>query len=108
MLTGCGAQVMVASSAAEALRIVERQRPDVLISDIGMSEEDGYALIRKVRALPIEHGGQTPAIALTAFARAEDRRRILAAGFQMHLPKPVEPSELTNAVTTLAVQLNKI
>jgi CheY-like chemotaxis protein len=77
-------------------------QPDVLISDIGMPGEDGYSLIRKVRALPSQSGGRIPAVALTAYARAEDRIKALAAGFQMHAPKPVEPAELAAIVASLA------
>ena len=75
-------------------------RPDLLISDIGMPGEDGYALIRKLRGLGEAQGGRTPAIALTAFARREDRTRTLQAGFQAHLAKPVEPEELLAVVAS--------
>jgi PAS domain S-box-containing protein len=91
-----GAQVLIAASAAEALRLIREspRMPDLLISDNSMPEEDGYSLIRKVRALPQDKGGQIPAIALTAYGRMEDRIRVLSAGFQRHVPKPVEPAEL--------------
>ena len=79
-----------------------QQQFDVLVSDIGMPELDGYALISKVRQLPIERGGRVPAAALTAYTGIEDRRRVLLAGYQMHIPKPVEPAELTSAVASLA------
>ncbi len=98
----CHAQVTLAATAAEALEAVRRERPDVLLSDVEMGGEDGYSLIAKVRALPPEEGGQTPAAALTAYARTEDRTRALRAGFQMHIPKPVEPSELVAVVANLA------
>jgi PAS domain S-box-containing protein len=98
----CGAKVVTAASAAEALALLEELRPDVLISDIGMPEEDGYELITKVRALPVERGGKTPAVALTAYARAEDRLRALRTGYQMHVPKPVELAELVAIVARLA------
>ena len=75
---------------------------DVLVSDIGMPEEDGYALIRQVRALGAEQGGAIPAVALTAYARAEDRMKAVLAGFQMHGTKPVEPAELLTMVASLA------
>jgi PAS domain S-box-containing protein len=101
MLEQCGAEVMTAASAAEALRLFEQSRPDVLVSDIGMPEEDGYALIAGVRALEAESGGRVPAIALTAYARAEDRVRVLRAGFQVHVPKPIEPDELLAVVASL-------
>ena len=81
---------------------MEALRPDVLLSDIEMPGEDGYSLIAKVRALGAERGGNTPAAALTAYARAEDRTRALLAGFQLHVPKPVEPLELVAVVTNLA------
>jgi len=96
------AVVSTASSVAEALAAVQAQRPDVIVSDIGMPGEDGHELIRRVRALPPEHGGRTPAIALTAYARAEDRVRAVAAGFQHHLSKPVEPVELIVVAASLA------
>ncbi len=91
-----GAQVLIAASAAEALHLVQNspRMPDLLISDISMPEEDGYSLIRKVRALQPDKGGQIPAIALTAYSSMEDRIRVLSSGFQRHIPKPVEPAEL--------------
>jgi PAS domain S-box-containing protein len=102
VLEGCGCSVVTAASAAEGLSAIDRERPDVLISDIGMPGEDGYDLIRRVRALPSSRGGNIPAAALTAFARSEDRRRVLSAGYSIHIPKPVEPAELVAAVTTLS------
>ncbi|MFL6198336.1 MAG: ATP-binding protein [Thermoanaerobaculia bacterium] len=102
ILEHCEAEVLAVSSAGEAIRELERFRPHVLLSDIGMPGEDGYALIRRVRDLPPERGGRVPAAALTAFARGEDRRRALLAGFQMHVPKPVEVNELATVVATLA------
>jgi PAS domain S-box-containing protein len=104
MLEGCGAEVVAVGSAGEALEEMERQRFDVLISDIGMPLMDGYALIEKVRRLPLERGGGIPAVALTAYAGVEDRMRVLSAGYQMHLPKPVEPIELTTVVADLAAR----
>ena len=97
-----GAEVATARSAAEGLTAFARTRPDVLISDIGLPETDGYDLIRQVRALPAEQGGRTPAVALTAYARTEDRLKALAAGYQMHVPKPVELTELVAVVADLA------
>ncbi len=97
-----GAEVTAASSAAEAMGVLERQRPDVLVADIAMPGEDGYALIRRVRALEPARGGNTPAAALTAYATAEDRMRVLLNGFQIHIPKPVEPAELAAVVASLA------
>ena len=89
-------------SVDEALRLLAEERPDVLVSDIGMPEEDGYSLIRRVRALDAKVGGNVPAIALTAYARAEDRMKAILAGFQMHVAKPVEPAELLTMVASLA------
>jgi PAS domain S-box-containing protein len=102
VLTQCRAEVRAVSNAADALLQLESWRPDVLISDIEMPGEDGYTLIRKVRSLPPERGGKIPAAALTAYARAEDRMRALLAGFQLHVPKPVEPAELAAVVASLA------
>jgi signal transduction histidine kinase/ActR/RegA family two-component response regulator len=102
------ADVLTAGSAAEALDMLKRERPNVLVSDIGMPGEDGYALIGKTRALGEDAGGTIPAIALTAFARADDRRRALLAGFQVHLPKPVDPIELVAAVAALAGRTGKV
>jgi PAS domain S-box-containing protein len=102
ILEHCNGEVETADSAAEAIRKLEAWRPDVLLSDIGMPGEDGYELIRRVRELPPERGGRTPSAALTAFARGEDRRRALRAGFQMHLAKPVEIQELATVVASLA------
>ncbi len=96
-----GALVTVAPDAARGLAAVQRGRPDVLISDIEMPGEDGYELMAKVRALAADEGGATPAVAVTAYVRAEDRRRALAAGFQRHLGKPVEPEELILVVASL-------
>lgn len=101
-LEQCEAKVFAFASAHEALVAVSQLKPDVLVSDIGMPLEDGYSLIRKVRQLPAEQGGHIPAIALTAYARAEDRTRAIASGFQMHIPKPVEPAELATVVASLA------
>ncbi|HEX8636116.1 MAG TPA: ATP-binding protein, partial [Pyrinomonadaceae bacterium] len=102
VLTQCRAEVRAVSNAADALSQLESWLPDVLISDIEMPGEDGYTLIRKVRSLPPERGGKIPAAALTAYARAEDRMRALLAGFQLHVPKPVEPAELAAVVASLA------
>jgi CheY-like chemotaxis protein len=102
VLAEAGADVRTAACARDALPVVRAWRPDVLISDLGMPEEDGFSLIRKVRELPAEEGGRTPAPALTAFARVEDRLRVLRAGFQMHVPKPVEPNELVAVVSSVS------
>ena len=97
-----GAEVTAAASVSEAFRLLERLKPDVLVSDIGMPVEDGYALIRRIRALAPEQGGRIPAAALTAFAREEDRIQALKAGFQMHVPKPIKPMQLVAVVANLA------
>ena len=96
-----GAVIFLAGSAAEAVAVIQKDRPDVLLSDISMRDEDGYDLIRKVRALPAESGGRTPAAALTAYGRLEDRMKALSAGFQLHVAKPVDPAELVAVVATL-------
>ena len=90
-----------ASSAREAIDVIERFVPDVLLSDIGMPGEDGYTLVRRVRKLGTQLGRPIPAIALTAYARTEDRDRAIAAGFQQHLAKPVEPDVLIAAILHL-------
>jgi PAS domain S-box-containing protein len=102
LLESCGARVDTASSAAEGLELFQRNRYDVVLSDIGMPDEDGFSLIRKIRELDHSSGNRTPAVAFTAFARADDRIRVLRAGYQMHLAKPVEPVELAAAVAALA------
>ena len=102
VLKECGSEVITTCSAAEALAAIEQHKPDILISDLGMPDEDGYSLISKIRALPPEQGGQIPAAALTAYARAEDRMRVLRSGFQYHLPKPVDSAELVTVVASLA------
>jgi CheY-like chemotaxis protein len=98
ILEQSGADVAVAESAESALAALERAMPDVLVSDIGLSGEDGYDLLRRVS----ERGWQLPALALTAYARIEDRERALEAGYRLHLPKPIEPTDLAAAVATLA------
>ena len=102
MLERCGAQAVAVGSAREALDSMQSWMPDVLIADIGMPVEDGYALIKKVRALPRELGGHTPALALTAYARTEDRVRALSEGYQVHLAKPVDRYELAAVIASLA------
>lgn len=103
-----GARVVTCESAAEAFERVKELHPDVLLSDVEMPAESGYALIAKIRRLPPEQGGRTPAAALTAYARLEDRTRALRAGFQMHVPKPLNPSELTAIVASLAGRLEEV
>jgi signal transduction histidine kinase len=105
ILGEAGAEVATASSSREAIDVIDQWKPDILISDIGMPGESGYDLIEKVRALPQDKGGRIPAIALTAYARTQDRLRILSSGFQMHVPKPIEPIELAMVVASLAKRL---
>jgi PAS domain S-box-containing protein len=97
-----GARVFMAASAAEALEFLQREQPDVLLSDIALQDQDGYELIRKVRSLSPEMGGRVPAAALTGYGRLEDRMKALSAGFQLHAAKPVEPAELVAVVASLA------
>jgi len=97
----CGATVSVAGSAAEAVEAVMAKTPDILISDIGMPGVDGYDLIRQIRRLPAANGGKVPAIALTAYTRTEDRLQALRAGYDMHVPKPVELAELVAVAATV-------
>lgn len=102
LLTEHKANVQPASSAAEALEVLQWYSPDVLVSDLAMPEEDGYSLIAKVRELETKSGGHIPAVALTAYVRVEDRARALSRGFNIFVPKPVEPSELITAIANLA------
>lgn len=97
-----GATVTTATSAREALTLLRQSRHDVLVSDIGMPHEDGFALIRQVRKLPDERGGKIPAIAVTAYGGQQDRTRALLEGFQVHLSKPVRPSELISLIASVA------
>jgi CheY-like chemotaxis protein len=101
VLVQAGADVIECRSADEALQAVTQSRPDVLVSDIEMPGQDGYSLIRKVRALGPERGGKTPAVALTAFGRPQDRIRSLTAGFNIHVSKPVDPAELIAIVASM-------
>lgn len=96
-----GAEVTTAASAVEALAAIIRERPDVLVSDIGMPDVDGYELIRRVRGLDLQRGGAVPAVALTAYVRPEDAGQALAAGYQAHLPKPSDPSRLIATIARL-------
>jgi CheY-like chemotaxis protein len=102
LLREAGAETLEACDASSALAAIDRSPPDVLVSDIGMPIEDGYALLRKLRMRAPEAGGKLPAIALTAFTRGEDVARSREAGFARHLAKPVEPAELVTAVRQLA------
>jgi CheY-like chemotaxis protein len=101
VLTTCGAEVVSVDSATEALDQMERQRFDLLISDIGMPQMNGYDLIARIRQLGEEHGGRTPAVALTAYAGIDDRKRVLDAGYGMHIPKPFVAAELISAAIFL-------
>jgi hypothetical protein len=93
---------VTASSAREARERFEHHVPDVLVSDLVMPEQDGLDLIRDIRALDAQHGGRTPAAALTGLARSEDRRRAFDAGYQIHVAKPIDPYELASAIEELA------
>jgi PAS domain S-box-containing protein len=105
ILGEAGAEIATASGARQALDLIEQWKPDLLISDIAMPGESGFDLIRKVRALPADAGGLIPAIALTAYAHMQDRLKILSAGFQMHVPKPIEPIELATVAASLTKRL---
>ena len=107
ILRTCHADVMTAASMEQALDEVRRQPPDVIISDLGMPEHDGFELVQAIRALPANEGGRVPAVALSAFARSEDRRRAMMCGFQTHVAKPVEPSELLAVVASLAGRVGR-
>jgi PAS domain S-box-containing protein len=102
VLASCGALVVTAASVPEAMTVFERERPDVVLSDIGMPGEDGYAFVARLRALPLRDGGATPAACLTGYASLDDRRRALLAGFTMHVAKPIDPADLVAVVASLA------
>jgi len=102
LLEDWGARVTAVPGVSEALEAFGRERPSVVLSDIQMPGEDGYALIRKIRALPPDRGGQIPAAALTGQTDDEDRARMLRAGFQYHVAKPVDARRLVEVVATLA------
>jgi CheY-like chemotaxis protein len=104
LLEDFGARVTAVPGVPEALESLERERPNVVLSDIEMPGEDGYALIRKVRALPPDRGGQTPAAALTGLATPDDRARVLRAGFQDYATKPIDTGQLLRIVTALAAK----
>ena len=105
VLSRYGARIETAASAQQALEVFGAFRPDILLSDIGMPDADGYSLIESIRALPDAQGGQTPAVALTAYARGEDRARALEAGFQNHLAKPIAPAKLVAALSELELKI---
>jgi PAS domain S-box-containing protein len=102
MLEQAGANVTAVSSVSEAINLIEQLQPDILLSDIGMPEEDGYSLIQKTKHLKTKSGKQIPAAAITAYARTEDQAKALQAGFQTHLTKPIDPVQLITVVKTLA------
>ncbi|MUL36836.1 hybrid sensor histidine kinase/response regulator [Gloeocapsopsis dulcis] len=102
VLQECGALVTAVASVTDAIAAIEQFQPDILVSDIGMPGEDGYSLISRIRAMEAQNVGRIPAVALTAYARVEDRTRALAAGFQMHIAKPVNPTELVAVIANLA------
>ena len=106
ILKDAGGEICAVSSASEAYEVVKSFRPHVLVSDIAMAQEDGYSLVRRLRRLSPEEGGRTPALALSAYAREEDRIRSLAAGFQQHMAKPLDPGDLVGAVSRLASRGN--
>ena len=97
-----GADVAVAGSAEEGMIALRKRAPHVIVTDIEMPQEDGYSFIRRIRSLPADEGGKLPAVALTAYASAADRMKVLAAGFNMHVAKPVQPAELAMIVSSLA------
>jgi PAS domain S-box-containing protein len=101
ILADCNAEVLTAATATEALHLLQHERPDLMVSDLGMPEIDGYGLLDRIRALGPARGGDLPAIALTAFARSEDRIKALASGFLAHIAKPVEPNELIAKVAAM-------
>jgi len=101
LLRQAGATVESAGSATDAMESLRARRPDLLLSDIAMPGEDGYSLIRQVRALPDDGGGNVPAAALTAYATLDDRRKALQAGYNDHIPKPVDPTRLIATVSAL-------
>jgi CheY-like chemotaxis protein len=102
LLEECHACVLTAASGSEGLALIDKVHPDVLVSDIGMPDMDGYQFLRAVRALGAERGGHLPAVALTAFARLEDRTRALRAGYLAHLAKPIEAAELMATLASIA------
>jgi CheY-like chemotaxis protein len=107
VLKESGAQVTGVASVRQAISEIGQLLPDILMTDIGMPGEDGYALIRQVRALAPEQGGLIPAVAVTAYASEEDAKRAIAAGFQVHLPKPVESSQLVAVLARLAGRIEE-
>ena len=107
VLDDSGAEVATAPSVKEAIDVFEHWHPDLLVSDIAMPEQDGYQLIGQIRAHDSGHGGNIPAVALTAYVTTDDKKRALAAGFQEHLTKPIRPEELISALASLAGRAGK-
>jgi CheY-like chemotaxis protein len=101
VLEDCGAKVSAVSSATEALTTLVQLKPDLLVSDIGMPEMDGYMLLRQIRLLSPEEGGQIPAIALTAYAGEGNEQQAIKAGFQAHIAKPIDPTQLIATIVNL-------
>jgi signal transduction histidine kinase/ActR/RegA family two-component response regulator len=108
VLERCGAKVFVASSASEAFELLQQELPEVLVADIEMPGEDGYSLVRRIRRLPSGRGGRITALALTAHAGAHDLPRLLNAGFDRHVPKPLQPRELITAIATLKKSMDQL
>jgi len=108
LLRDCGATIVTAGSVDEALELFAREEPEVLISDIGMPEHDGYELIQRIRSSPMERASQIPAVAVTAFARPEDKRRALEMGFQAHVVKPVQAAELIAVVAAVSGRTRQV
>jgi CheY-like chemotaxis protein len=104
VLGQCGADVQAVGTAGEALEALARFAPHVLVSEVEMHGETGFSLIQKVRGLPPERGGRVPAAALSAYSRTDDRVQALLAGFQIHVPKPIQPAELVAVVASLAAR----
>jgi CheY-like chemotaxis protein len=107
MLRKLGAEVVLAQSASEGFAMVREYRPHVLLSDIEMPGENGYELMKRIRALPAAEGGLTPAAAITAHVGPDDRVRALAAGFELHVAKPVQPTDVAMAVAALAARVRR-
>ena len=107
VLESMGAEVKEVESVSNALKLLQHFRPHIILSDISIPEEDGFSFIRKLRQLPREKGGEIPAIALTAYASLEDARKVLAAGFQAHLPKPIDILRLGSVVAEFAKEKPK-
>ena len=100
-LVQSGAEVRPQTNVRDALEVIKEWKPDVIVSDIAMPDEDGYSFIRQLRALPPEDGGAIPAVALTAYVGIKERTRVLSSGFQLYVPKPVEASELLSTLASL-------